>query len=165
MKRKVELSTNSVIITVVGIAFLAGLMIVNLHRGAETLAYITLAYIIAAVLVIFSFVALFFMPLSLSVDEEALNINTSLRVKSIPLKEITSISLCPPTMSERRIFGSGGMYGYWGWFSEPSIGKYMAYYGKASDCFLVRRKDGKQYMLSCKDPLGMMEYINSKLSQ
>ena len=70
----------------------------------------------------------------------------------------------PATMAEKRILGSGGVFGYWGWFREDSIGRYMAYYGKASDCFIVRLKDGKNYMLSCIDPLGMMEYIDSKLN-
>lgn len=158
MKRKVNLSTNSVLITIAGIAVISMLMIVNLLRGEEWLAYI-----FATGLVGYSFAALFFMPMSISADDCSLNINTSFRVKSTPLKDVRHVALCPPTMSERRIFGSGGMYRYWGWCSEPSIGKYMSYYGKASECFLIRLKNGKQYMLSSHDPLGMMEYISSQI--
>ncbi len=71
--------------------------------------------------------------------------------------------LCPPTMAERRICGSGGFFGYWGWFKEPSIGKYFAYYGKASDCFLVELKDGKKYLIGCSNPSEVVSYINSRL--
>ena len=101
--------------------------------------------------------------MSISVDEANLNINRSLRIKSIPLKEIKSVKLCPPTMAEKRICGSGGWFGYWGWFSEPSIGKYFAYYGKASDCFLIELKDGKKYLLGCADAPLMVERISSKI--
>lgn len=159
MKRKVTLSTYSIIITICSIALLSILMILNLHEGMDWLAYL-----IAGLLVGECVLALFFTPLSVSVEDGCLNINMSLRTKSIPLRDIQLVANCPPTMSEKRICGSGGFFGYWGWFSEPSIGKYFAYYGKASECFLVRLKSGKLYMLSCIDPLGMMEYINSKLS-
>lgn len=97
--------------------------------------------------------------MSISVDDTNLNINRSLRIKSIPLKEIKSVRLCPPTMAEKRICGSGGWFGYWGWFSEPSIGKYFAYYGKASDCFLIELKNEKKYLFGCSDAPAMAEYI------
>ena len=155
MKRKVELSTYSIILTLATILIFVSGMIRCLHSGPEWLAYL-----LGGSLVLVSGFALFFTPLSISVEDGCLNVNMLLRSKSIPLREIQSISLCPPTMAEKRIFGSGGVYGYWGWFREASIGKYMAYYGKASDCFLLRLKNGKTYMLGCIDPLGMMEYIN-----
>ncbi len=160
MKRKVVLSTYSVIITILAIGLLIGIMIYELRSGNEFLAYIA-----GGMLVLMSVMSLFFTPLSVSVEDGCLNMNASFRAKSIPLREIEEVRLTPPTMSEKRIFGSGGWFGYWGWFSEPSIGKYMAYYGKASDCFLVRLKNGKQYMLGCIDPLSMMECINQNIKK
>lgn len=62
-------------------------------------------------------------------------------------------------MAEKRICGSGGWFGYYGWFREPTIGKYFAYYGKASDCFLVRLKNGKNYVLGCEDKNEFVGYI------
>lgn len=121
-------------------------------------------YVIGASLILLCGAALFYMPMSISVDDNNLNINRSLKIKSIPLKEIMSVKLCPPTMAEKRICGSGGWFGYWGWFSEPSIGKYFAYYGKASDCFLVELKNRKNYLIGCADAPEMVEFITSKLS-
>ena len=158
MKRKVELSTYSIVLTVAVIGLFVILMINYLNSGLEWIAYV-----FAALLVAQCALAMYFTPISISVEDGCLNINMVLRSKSIPLSDIQSVALCPPTMSEKRLLGSGGFFGYWGRFSEPSIGRYFAYYGKASDCFLVRLKDGRLYMLGCVDPLGIMECINSNI--
>ena len=50
-------------------------------------------------------------------------------------------------MGARRLFGSGGFFGYWGIFKEGDVGRYAAYFGKASDCFLVRMKNGDKYVV------------------
>ena len=65
---------------------------------------------------------LFYMPLSISVDDKHLNINRPLRTKSIPLTDIAEAKLCPPTIAARRICGSGGRFGWYGWFKKwPQI--------------------------------------------
>lgn len=69
-----------------------------------------------------------------------------------------------PTMGEKLLLGSKGCCGYWGWFSERDLGKYFAYYGKASDCFFVRLKDGRQYMLGCRNPQTITDYISKRIS-
>lgn len=66
-------------------------------------------------------------------------------------------------MGEKRIFGSGGFFGWYGWFSEADLGKYFAYYGKASDCFLVTLKNGRKYMLGCADAPAMVAEIRSNI--
>ena len=159
MNRKVKISTYSMIITIIGFFALVALMVVNLNNN-----HVIASYIIGFLLVVMCILSLFFTPISISVDKTDLNVNMTLRVKSIPLRSIKCVAICPPSMSEKRIFGSGGWFGYWGWFSEPSIGKYFAYYGKASDCFLVKLKDGRQYMLGCTDPLSIMEYIGKEIN-
>ena len=159
MKRRVALSTFSIILTIAVIALFVVGMISYLNRAVDWLAYL-----LAGSLVLICCLAMYFTPMSISVEDGCLNINMLLRTKSIPLRDIQSVALCPPTMSEKRLLGSGGFFGYWGWFREPSIGRYFAYYGKASDCFLVRLKDGRLYMLGCVDALGIMECINSNLT-
>ena len=158
MKRRVALSTFSIILTIAVIALFVVGMISCLNRAVDWLAYL-----LAGSLVLICCLAMYFTPMAISVEDGCLNINMLLRTKSIPLRDIQSVALCPPTMSEKRLLGSGGFFGYWGWFREPSIGRYFAYYGKASDCFLVRLKDGRLYMLGCVDPLGIMECINSNI--
>lgn len=158
MKQNVTLSTYSIIVSILGIATLVAVMIFAFRQNHEVAACF-----VAFALVSLCVMALFYSPMSISVDQEYLNINRSLRIKSITLAEIKSVELCTPTMAERRIFGSGGWFGYWGRSSEPSIGKYFAYYGKASDCFLVKLKDGRQYLLGCENPAQMVEFIKTKI--
>lgn len=117
-------------------------------------------YLVVGALIALCITPLFFMPLSISVKNGELNINRPLRIKSIPLSQIASVELFSPTMAEKRICGSGGWFGYYGWFKDSTIGKYFAYYGKASDCFLVTLKDGKKYVLGCESPEEIIEVIN-----
>ena len=158
MKKRVLISTYSVITTIVCFALIIGLGIYLLCKG-ETVA----AYVDFAIVIFLSIAALFYAPLSLTLTDTTLEINRSLRIKTLPLKDIESVKLCPPTMGAIRVCGSGGYLGYWGWFKERDLGKYFAYYGKASDCFVVRMKDGRQYMLGCKDAPEMVAAIQSKL--
>lgn len=156
MKKKVNLSTWCIMMTVIGLIVL----LVAFYFAKATLAI----YMVVGALVVLCFTALCYMPLSISVKNGELNINRPLKIKSIPLSLITSVELYSPTMASRRICGSGGWFGYYGWFKEPSIGKYFAYYGKASDCFLVTLKDGKKYVLGCEAPDEIVEYINKYIN-
>lgn len=156
MRKKVKLSAWSAIMTLIGLIVLL---------AAFCFAKDSLAkYIVVGALVVLCFTALCYMPLSISVKNGELNINRPLKIKSIPLSQITSVELYSPTMTSRRICGSGGWFGYYGWFKEPSIGKYFAYYGKASDCFLVTLKEGKKYILGCENPQAMVDYINESIN-
>ena len=157
MKKKIYLSTWCIIMTAIGLTVL----FVALYCAKDAFA----KYIVIGALVILCMTALLYMPLSISLNDGCLNINRPLKIKSIPMSQIISIKLCPPTMAEKRICGSGGWFGYYGWFNEPSIGKYFAYYGKASDCFLVTLKDGKKYLLGCENPNEMVAYVQNALKQ
>lgn len=152
MKKKVNLSAWCIIVTATGLVMLLAALYFAKDPIARTM--------VAGALIILCLAAIFFMPLSISVNNEELNINRPLRIKSIPLDGIASARLISPTMAEKRICGSGGWFGYYGWFREPSIGKYFAYYGKASDCFLVMLKDGKKYVLGCDKPDEIVKFIN-----
>lgn len=128
--------------------------------NANWLVWLTIITLIAVCLA-----ALFYMPLSISVNDTELNIHRPLRIKSIPITDIESIKLTQPTMGAKRICGSGGFFGYWGIFSERDLGKYFAYYGKASDCFFVRLKDGRKYMLGCQNPGKIVEYVAARITK
>lgn len=158
MKQQVKISTYSIVINIIALIVIGAVMLINLNRGNMWFVW-TLAGLLH---IIFS-AALFYMPLSISVNDRELCINRPLKVKSIALDNIASVVPCPPTMGERRICGSGGWFGYWGWFSERDLGKYFAYYGRASDCFLVTLKDGHRYMLGCSNPQSIIDYINNHI--
>lgn len=159
MKRSVSLSSYSIIISCIGLLILAGLCVYEYLHGFQWQTYI-----LGAVILLLFTSALIYMPVSISADDRTLSVNRPLCHKSLPLAEIKSIKLCQPTMGARRICGSGGWFGYWGWFSERDLGKYFAYYGKASDCFLVTMKNGRKYMLGCKAPETIVDFVNQRIN-
>ncbi len=158
MKKRVELSSYCWIISALSTALMCGVFIYALKQPDNELAVCILG---GAIVFLFLF-TLCYMPLSVSVGNKSLNINRPLKIKSIPLADIVDVRLCSPTMGAKRICGSGGWFGWYGWFKEADLGKYFAYYGKASDSFLVTLKDGRRYMLGCKDAPEMVDAINKK---
>lgn len=159
MKKRVELSSYCCIISSLSIAIICGLYVYSATRANNDITVWTLGILIAGL----ALSTLFFMPLSISLDKDSICINRPLRIKEIPLSVISDVRLCPPTMGAIRICGSGGWFGWYGWFRENDLGRYFAYYGKASDCFLVTLKNGKKYMLGCKDAPEMVKAIDSRL--
>lgn len=160
MKNDVKLSTYSVIVSWLTMIILVVIAVYGYEEGSMPN---WLAYSFGFLLIFLFISGCSYMPLSISADDKQLKINRLLRTKRIPLNEIKAIGLCQPTLAERRICGSGGFMGYWGWFSEPSIGKYFAYYGKASDCFYIELRTGRKYMLGCKNPKEIVDYILQRL--
>lgn len=55
--------------------------------------------------------------------------------------------------------------GYWGIFREGDIGRYMACYGKGSDCFIIHLDNGDKYLLGCRNPEEMAAYIRSLIKK
>ena len=159
MKKKVELSSYCWIISALSFALLCGIMVYVSQQSDNEWAVVILAIAIALLFCL----TLFYMPVSVSLDSDALKINRPIRSKKIPLSDIESAKLCSPTMGAKRICGSGGWFGWYGWFSEGDLGKYFAYYGKSSDCFLVTLKSGRKYMLGCKDAPEMVESIGRSI--
>lgn len=158
MKQRVDLSVYSIISTILCLGLFVALMFIG-----NPPPYVQFS--LAAVIVLLLLLGLFYMPLSIAADKYAIYIIRSLRIKAIPIEMIKSARICPPTMGARRISGSGGFMGYWGWFRERDLGKYFAYYGRSSDCFLIELKHGRKYMLGCQNAPKMVEYINSLLKQ
>ena len=160
IKQPVNYSNTSNIISVVSLLMLSALLVFYARKDE-----IVLLYFLSACMIIWCFVAFYYAPRAISVDDEALCVHRSISVKKILLSEIISIRLCPPTMAEKRLLGSGGFFGYWGWFSEKDLGRYFAYYGKSSDCFLVTLKDGRRYMLGCEHPAEIVDFVRKNIGQ
>lgn len=160
IKHKVKLSTWSVIVSVLVLLVLSGPLLYFADSGN-----MLLLWLIAIFMVAWCFTGLYYAPLAISVDNKALTVHRPLRIKDFPISEIESVKMCAPAMAERRICGSGGFFGYWGWFSEKGIGRYFAYYGKSSDCFLVTLKNGRKYMLGCEKPAGIVKYLESRVGK
>jgi hypothetical protein len=155
MKSTVSQSAFSFIISIVVICAL----IAGLYASYGSGKFIILNVIIIAVLCF----CMFYTPLSISASEEVVNVHSPFKIHSIAMRRIVSVERFKPTMGALRVFGSGGFLGYWGLFREGDVGLYMAYYGKASDCFMLRLDNGDKYVLGCIDPDAMIAYIKEQI--
>lgn len=157
MKSRVYYSTFSAILTFATFALLAAGLFATYGEPAK---FITLAVIITLLLIF----AMFYSPLSISADENEVRINSPLKVHSIPMQRIVGIERFQPTMGSVRLCASGGFMGYWGIFREGDVGQYTAFYGKSSDCFMIRLDNGARYVLGCANPDAMVAHIRQHLT-
>lgn len=154
MKKKVRYSIYTRIVTIGFTAFFAALAAALFVEDMAPAAWLMLG-----MLAVMVGSALFFSPLSVSVDAETITLCMAVRKRRFALADVAGARICPPTMGALRIFASGGFGGYWGMFSERDLGRYFAYFGKSSDCFLLTMRNGRKYMLGCADAPQMVGYI------
>lgn len=156
MKSKVKLSRYSLVLTVIITVVLYICCMVTLQDKP-------IFFIILGVFVILLATGMLYSPISIKADADRIVIVSMLKKRSILMQNVESVELFQPTMGAIRICASGGYMGYWGIFREGDIGQYVAYYGKASDCFLVRMKNGDKYVLGCENPDAMVDYIKLQI--
>lgn len=166
MKSNVKYNTFATVLTaLVYIALYAG-CIATVH---DKPAFYTLLSIYIVMIIL----GLFYGVMYVKADSDNVILGSLFKSSRIPMCRIESVELFRPTMGAIRLCASGavrlrtssGFMGYWGIFRESSIGNYRAFYGKASDCFLLRTKDGNKYVIGCQNPAEMVEYIKSKINQ
>lgn len=157
MKEKVAYSAGAATFTALMLAITAALT-VYFYLSGQT--YTTILLVIA--LAGWCAATVYYMPRAISADEKELKVHRPLRAKRFSYSDIASVKPILPTLGERRICGSGGFLGYWGWFSDDELGRYFAYYGKASDCFLITLRNGRKYMLGCRNARRMADFVNAR---
>lgn len=156
MKSRIRYSRYATLLTIIILGVLFICCIVSIH---EKPVFFTLLPIYI-VLIISAF---FYAPAYIETTPDYVIMGSILKSKRIHMSDIESVELFQPTMGAIRIFASGGFMGYWGMFRERDIGRYYAFYGKASDCFLIRMKNGDKYVLGCDDPSKMVACIRSHI--
>lgn len=159
MKQKVKFNTYSRIVTIgVLVLFVVGAfsLLDNPHD-------LLLFGVIMGITTIFG---LYYCPVSLEADDSAITIHRLLsRRKRLMYSEIQSVGTCYPSAGGLRLCGSGGFFGYWGYFSDIMIGSYFGYYGSRNQCILVRLKNGRQYVIGCENAVRMVDYVQGKMDK
>jgi len=157
MKSKIKYSSFATVLTIAlsGALFIGCILTVHEKPVFFTLLLIYIILIISAFLYGAAYI---------KADRDKIVLGSILRSTKIPIRNIDSIELFKPTMGAVTIFASGGFMGYWGIFKEGDIGRYYAFYGKSSDCFLIRLKNGDKYVLGCENPKAMVDYIRGNFT-
>lgn len=156
MTSRVRLSTFALIVTFIIDVAMVFVCIVTFH---ERVTFLTLLFLFLFLIIS----ALIYSPLSISADDRYVTVNSILKKHRLRIDQIASIELKQPSMAARRLFAAGGYMGYWGVFRDGELGQYIAYYGRGSDCFLIRMKNGDNYLLGCDNQIEMVNYISHKV--
>ena len=156
MKSKVQLSKYAFNLTLIINVVLIGCCVAMFN---ETSGF----WIVLGILILLLFLGFLNGPTQIIANPDYVIVKTYLRKRKILVRNIESVELFQPTMGSIRLLGSGGYCGYWGIFREGDIGRYAGYYGKSSECFLIRMKNGDKYVLGCQNPEEMVEYIKSQI--
>lgn len=157
MKSKIKFSRYALIITILVFMLLYIGCIASVHTKPAF-------FIFLALFLVFIICSLLYGCAYIQADKDYIKLGSLLKSKRIPIGNVASVEMFQPTMGVIRIFGAGGFMGYWGIFREGDIGRYYAFYGKSSECFLVRLKNGDKYVLGCENPQEMVDYIKNQLN-
>lgn len=156
MLNKVKLSNYCIVITVIVlIAFIIGIILSREEEEDFIILLVVLTIIIG--------VSLFYYPKSIEVNDTYMIIHRQLKDKTFSLQDLSYVDRCYPSPGGLRLCGSGGFFGYWGYFTDIIIGNYFGYYGDRSQSILIKLKDGKNYVVSCERPDEMVAAINEYL--
>ena len=156
MESKVQLSKYAFNLTLIINVVLIGCCVAMFN---ETSGF----WIVLGILILLLFLGFLNGPTQIIANPDYVIVRTYLRKRKILVRNIESVELFQPTLGSIRLLGSGGYCGYWGIFREGDIGRYAGYYGKSSECFLIRMKNGDKYVLGCQNPEEMVEYIQSQI--
>lgn len=116
-------------------------------------------FLIASVLFAYSL-----MPVRLSVNPEQVTIKRPFNTLDIPMKDIVEIkSIQKQSLKNSiRTFGSGGLFGYLGYFYNKELGNYTMYTTETENLILIRTNI-KKYVLSCTKSEEFIDYIKDKI--
>lgn len=158
MKNKVKFSNLSKFLTIFVIfIFIAGFFMVS--SRSELIIYS---------LIVFPtfFISLYFCPVSVEADQQGITLNRLMsKPKKFQYKDIILVETCYPSAGGIRLCGSGGFFGYWGYFNDIMYGNYFGYYGSRDHCFIVELKEGRKYILGCENQVEFVKSIKSHLAQ
>lgn len=158
MKNKVKFSNLSKFLTIFVIfIFIAGFFMVS--SRSELIIYS---------LIVFPtfFISLYYCPESIEADHQGITLNRLMsKPKIFQYGDIKLVETCYPSAGGIRLCGSGGFFGYWGYFNDIMYGNYFGYYGSRDHCFIVELKEGRKYILGCENQVEFVKYIKTHLAQ
>jgi hypothetical protein len=157
MKQKLEFDLTTKIISALVIAIPFVMIIAQYSVIKENNEILALTSIF---LFITYFVAWMLHPTSYEISNEILVIHRPVKAIKISLASIKNIERTEPGYS-MRLFGSGGLFGYYGLFSSNKLGRHHRYTGNNKNLVLISTEK-KKYLLSIHDELFFDELIKQK---
>ena len=136
---------------------------VIMYLLAKGVYNLIIAWVIMALILIPSILSFFIFPMYVVADDEGVGVRTLARTKLIPYENIDRIVRVDEQplftrLSTIRLFGSGGVFGYIGWFRSKGLGTFLSYATDEKNVFLIYRKKGTPVAISVNDPDEFLPY-------
>lgn len=160
MKNKVNKEKAYSVITKLCIVLIICAIGVCLYTSIELPESATLNISIIVVLALSLIIAYLFSPKTIELNDTALTLHRVAGKIRIPLENIKEVR--PYYQSGIRLFGSGGLFGNFGVFTNHDIGRHYEYVGDFSEAFLVVLKSGRKYVFSCENSNKVIEQITQQ---
>ncbi|MBD5190762.1 MAG: hypothetical protein HDS93_02730 [Bacteroidales bacterium] len=160
MKQRIIISPFAIILTVV-----VSLTIIISAASSFKNGELPVAWTLTSILLVILIPSLFYSPVYSAADNAGVYVRHPLRTSFYPIEEIEKIEVFAPTMAEKCIVGARGYFGYWGFFYDGGIKKYVACYGKASQCVLMTLKNGKKYVIGAEHNQEFADYIQKMINE
>ena len=102
-------------------------------------------------------------PKEVTLEDNAVVIKKTFGKITIPYSKIREVSFFEKlNWKTIRIFGSGGLFGWFGLFSVPGVGDVRIYARRKRDFVLI--KADKNYLIAPENPEEFIRNLNRKLS-
>ncbi len=126
-------------------------------------SWFAIAITLYAIIWMFTVIAMWHIPLEISVSNSIFRINFPLRKKSFPINELKSASVYHVSKSLVAKFGCRYYFGWWGNFYDRNIGSLYLYASNLDELVLIELNNGKKYIVSCTDAQSMVDSINKRI--
>lgn len=152
MKFKTTLDKLAKVVTAVVTILFASVIVAQLVMLAEAFNYTSVITMI--VMIVIYLIVLLFRPISYEITESMVCINRPLFDINFPINEIKSVEILEESRLSGvvRLFGVGGLFGYWGKFYSSKIGTMTWYATRRDQAILITTKEDKKIVLTPDEP-------------
>lgn len=144
-------------ITAFSVLIMGGVALPVLVFVPQRFSSLTVLFLLAVVLVTYGL-----SPRGFSLSPDGLRIHRPFGAHVLPFARIRSARRAQPgELGGLRTFGSGGMFGFFGWFWSRKMGHYRAYVTHRQDMVLVEAE--RTYLLSPERPDDFLRSLSNWL--
>lgn len=150
-------------ISVFTILFLIGLALFFFFMGKQISYLSTFLFVLLSAILIFLSYA--FSPLGYTVDHKEIVIQRIIKSIIIPLSTVKGVKFDPKAGGLRavRLFGSGGLFGYYGKFRSAELGVHDRYVTDCKKSVVIYAN--KTYVISPDKPEVFVELVKGKIGK
>ncbi len=152
MKFKTTLDKLAKVVTAFVTILFASVIVAQLFMLAEAFNYTSVITMI--VMIVIYLIVFLYRPISYEITESMVCINRPLLDIKIPINEINSVVILEESRLRGvvRLFGVGGLFGYWGKFYTSKIGTMTWYATRRDQAILITTTEDKKIVLTPDEP-------------